>query len=94
MKQTISDKKSEKTIKKYSKNYFESPFTDFFINYKVNVVDDYIQLHKVIEINYDEFPKDLQRVYDDNEDSTKLILTGIEEAFNQRAGSVAFDKAN
>ena len=60
MKQTISDKKSEKIIKKYSKNYFESPFTDFFINYKVELVDDYIEMNKaglVLELcekHYDE----------------------------------------
>ena len=43
IKQTISEKKSEELIGKYSKNYFESPFTEFFINYKVELVDDYIQ---------------------------------------------------
>ena len=80
-------------LKKF-KTYYDSPFAEFFLNYKVELVDDYISYHKTIEINYDEFPKKLQRIYDNNEDSTKLILTGIKETFKERAGSIAFDKAD
>jgi putative DNA primase/helicase len=89
----LSQKKAAPPTSKKRKTFFESPYTDYFRDFKVDEVDDCIQKHRVIKINYDEFPEELQREYDYN-DNQELVLTGLKEAFKERAGDIGFNSAN
>ena len=84
MKQTISDKKSEELIRKFSKNYFESPFAEFFEDYKIQDIDNAIFYGKEIEIIYDDLPQNVKTIYDKEEEPEKLILEAIQETFKKR----------
>ena len=90
VKQTISEKKP--------RSDFESPFVEFFEDYKISEIDNAIFFGKFIEIRYDELPQDIKTIYDKVAEPEKLILEAIQETFKKRCekesgDSVGYDQA-